>query len=86
MFFAGLKKEYLVLQFFVLKNELRGHPKGVVSRIQTIIHKAKEEAELDNVTLDVTGKANRLLYWIWKKPSMVRIHLGKLAIGIFDRM
>ncbi|MBR5597747.1 MAG: glycosyltransferase family 2 protein [Lachnospiraceae bacterium] len=86
MFFAGLKKEYIVLQFFVLKNELRGPKKGVVSRIQTIIHNAKEEAELNNVTLDVTGKANRLLYWIWKTPSMVRIHIGKIAIGIFDRM
>jgi len=86
MFLTGLKKEYIVLLFFVLKNELRGPKENQVSRIQQILKRAREEAGLDKVTLEVTGKANQLLYAIYKKPNVLRIMCGRMAIGIFDRM
>lgn len=85
-FLMGLKKEYIVLLFFVLKNELRGPGENLDARIQQIINTAKKEADLYQVTLEVTGKANRLLYAIWKKPNIFRIGVGRMAIGIFDRM
>lgn len=86
MYLEGLKKEYIVLLFFVLKNELRGPKENQANRIRQIFFNARKEAELDRVTLEVNGKANQLLYAIWKKPNAFRIWIGRMAIGIFDRM
>ena len=86
MFYEGLKKEYIVLQFFVLKNELRGPGDKMTPRIQNIIYRTKKEAGLENITLEIRERANRLLFAIWKKPSIFRILMGRMAISIFDRM
>lgn len=86
MLLEGLKKEYIVLLFFVLKNELRGPKEQLTVRIQQILKRAKAEAGLNKVTLEVNGRANQLLYSIWKKPSTFRIRFGRMVISIFDRM
>lgn len=85
-FLEGLRKEYIFLLFFVLKNELRGPGKGLVTRIQTILRDAKEEMQLEQVMIEVTGKANRLLYFIWQKPDTISVTIGRIAIKLFDRM
>lgn len=86
MLLEGLKKEYIFLLFIVLKNELRGPGKGVTSRIQKILNSAKQEMKLHEVDVQVSGKANQLLYFIWKNPNTFRVTLGRMAIKIFDRM
>lgn len=79
-----LKKEYIFLLFLAIKNELRGPKEGCRERIIRMVEEAKEEEELKSVRVKVRGRANRLLYGIWKKPDGLRIALGRLAIGIFD--
>lgn len=86
MLLEGLKKEYIFLLFIVLKNELRGPGKGVTLRIQKILNSAKQEMKLHEVDVQVSGKANQLLYFIWKNPNTFRVTLGRMAIKIFDRM
>ncbi len=81
----GLLKEYVFLLFLVLKNELRGPKENLVSRIQNIVKTAKEEG-LNGVNVKVSGRANQLLYFIWKKPSGFRIVVGRMAMQIFDRI
>lgn len=86
MYLEGLKKEYIFLLFIVLKNELRGPGKMLISRIQKILNSAKEEMKLDEVKIEVYGRANKLLYFIWRKPNAIRVTLGRMAIKVFDRM
>lgn len=86
MFLEGLKKEYIFLLFLVLKNELRGPGKNLVLRIQDILKNAKEENALEKVNVDISGKANKLLYFIWKNPNVIRVTIGRIVIKIFDRM
>lgn len=86
MYVEGLKKEYIFLMFIVLKNELRGPGKELTSHIQNILNFAKKEMQLDEVKVDVYSKANKLLYFIWRKPNAARIALGRMAIKVFDRM
>ena len=86
MYLEGLKKEYIFLMFIVLKNELRGPGNMLISRIQKILNSAKEEMKLDEVKIEVSGRANKLLYFIWQKPNAIRVTLGRMAIKVFDRM
>ncbi len=81
---GGLMKEYIFLLFYVLKNELRGPARGCGRRIRRIIQEAKAKEGMAGVTVKVSGKANRLLYFIWKKPTTFNILLGRLAVGVFD--
>lgn len=86
MFLEQLRREYIFLFFFVLKNELRGPRKNCVSRIQTYIEEAKKSKDLEEVFVEVNGKANKLLYLIWEKPSALRIMMVRFVIKIFDRL
>ena len=86
MFLEQLRREYMFLFFFVLKNELRGPRKNCVSRIQTYIEEAKKSKDLEEVFVEVNGKANKLLYLIWKRPGALRIMMVRFIIKIFDRL
>ncbi|MGN1313987.1 MAG: glycosyltransferase family 2 protein [Lachnospiraceae bacterium] len=79
-----LKKEYIFLLFLVIKNELRGPKEEYRERIRELIEEAKEEEGLGRVKVKIKGKANLLLYYIWKKPTDFRIRAGWLAMQIFD--
>lgn len=79
-----LKKEYLFLMLFVIKNELRGPVKGRAERIKRIIHKAKKE-ELSDTGVTVKTKANLLLYQVWKTPGRLMIGTAATAVWLFDR-
>ena len=86
MFLEELKKEFIFLFFFVLKNELRGPAENCAGRIQKYIKKEKKSKDLESISVEVSGKANKLLYLIWKKPSSFRIVLVRLIINIFDKL
>ena len=78
--------QYIFLFFYVIKNELRGPWKNCISRIQKQVQEAKQTRGIGNTTVEVKGKANKLLYLIWQKPSVLRIGMVRLAIQIFDRL
>ena len=86
VFLQGLKKEYIFLFFFVLKNELRGPGKNCISKIRAYVKEAKKSRELEEISVEVKGKANKLLYLIWKKPSAFRIMMIRFIIKMFDRL
>lgn len=86
LFLENLKKEYVFLFFFVLKNELRGPKEKYLERIQELICKAGIEKGLDKITVEVNSKANKLLYFILKHPKKLPILFGRAAIGLFDKM
>ena len=85
-FLENLKKEYVFLFFYVLKNELRGPKENLVKRILERIQQETKEKELDKITVEVNSKANKLLYFILKHPGKLSIMLGRAAIGLFDKM
>lgn len=86
MFLNALKKEYVYLLFLVIKNELRGPVKGCTDRICQIVKKAKQEEKLQDIQVEVNGRANKLLYLIWRYPGRVSVLIGRCAVGIFDKL
>lgn len=86
LFLEALKKEYIFLMFYVLKNELRGPGKGRTERIAAITKEEKDIMRLWDTKVEVSGKAGYLLYFIWKKPDIIRVTIGRVVISIFDRV
>lgn len=86
LFLQELKREYIFLFFFVLKNELRGPKENCAARIQKYIQNEKKSKGLGQVSVEVNGKANKLLYLIWKRPSVFRVTVVRCIISIFDKM
>lgn len=82
----GIKKEYIFLLFYVLKNELRGPWKDCVSRIRRMILEERREKGIGKINVKVEDKANKMLYFILKHPNVFTIFFGKMVIGIFDRL
>lgn len=85
-YLESLKKEYVFLLFYVLKNELRGPKEACSKRIQEMIEKANKEKGLKEIKVEVNSKANKLLYYILKHPNKLSILFGRAAIGLFDKM
>ncbi len=79
-----LQAEYIFLFFFVLKNELRGPKNNYIPRIITYVKEAKTQKNLESTEVAVSSKANKLLYYIWKKPGCIRIAVVRFIIQIFD--
>lgn len=85
-YLESLKKEYVFLLFFVLKNELRGPKEACIKRIHEMIEKANKEKGLKEIKVEVNSKANKLLYYILKHPNKLSILFGRAAVGLFDKM
>lgn len=86
MFLQQIRQEYIFLFFFVLKNELRGPGKHCIFRIKAYIEESKKSKGLEETVVEVHGKANKLLYLIWKRPNGIRIMGVRFIIGVFDKL
>lgn len=85
-FLNCLKKEYVFLFFFIMKNELRGPKKDGVKRLQRMLLEAKTDKGLKEASIEINSRANKLLYYIMEHPGRLQIIFGRFVIGIFDRM
>ncbi len=78
-------REYLRLMFVYIKNELRaGYPEAV----STVRNTLKEDTIRDKIKhnkLDVTNKANKLIYLGMKHPSKIMLKLIQLILLAYDR-
>lgn len=84
-FLENLKKEFIFLMFYVLKNELRGPKENLIPRIVETVREAKALAGAEAVTIVANSKANQLLYEIWKRPGRVNITVTRWLISMFDK-
>ena len=80
-----LNREYVMILFLVLKNELRCPDGGTVKRIRDIFLRKDIKDKIDGTEIAVSSKANRLLYFCMKHPSPAVISFTKAVISAFDR-
>lgn len=73
-------KEYLLLLFLALKNEARGNPQGYYRNIRNICTGEETGRLAREVKLQVTEKANKLLYLVLKHPNRLTIRLLRAAM------
>lgn len=80
-----LNREYIMILFLVLKNELRCREGGTVKRIRDIFLRKDIKEKIDCTKVNVSSKANRLLYFCMKHPNPVAVSFTKAVIRAFDR-
>lgn len=75
-----VRQEAVFLMLLVLKNEARGNPKGYRKNILKIC-RSKEVRELVNqTTVEIKQKANRLLYMVMKHPGHLSVSILRAAM------
>ena len=80
-----LDKEYVMILFLVLKNELRCEKKDTVKRVRDIFLRPDIKTKIKDAGIEVTSKANRLLYFCMKHPSAVVIGITKTILKTYDK-
>lgn len=80
-----LDREYIRILFVVLKNELRCQDKDTVKRVRDIFLRTDIKKRIDETSIEVSSKANKLLYTCMKHPSGLMISVTKAILGAYDR-
>ncbi len=80
-----LDKEYVMILFLVLKNELRCREGSTVKRVCDVFLRKDIRDKVMGTDIEVSSKANRLLYFCMKHPNPIAISFTKAVLGAFDR-
>ncbi len=80
-----LDKEYVMILFLVLKNELRCEKNDTVKRVSDIFLRPDIKTKIADTDIEVTSKANRLLYFCMKHPNAVVIGITKMILKTYDK-
>ncbi len=82
---VSLNKEELFLLLILVKNEVRGNPKGCMKNLKAMYDDEFFREIVDNTTVTIRGLANKLIYMVLKNPNRINIGLLKLATAVYDR-
>lgn len=80
-----LDREYVIMLFIVLKNELRCPDNDTVKRVKQVFYRSDIRDKVMNTDIAVSSKANRLLYYCMKHPNPVVIGITKAVLNAYDR-
>ena len=80
-----LDREYVMILFLVLKNELRCEKNDTVKRIRNIFLNPEIKEKISNAAITVSSSSNRLLYFCMKHPSAPVIGITKLILSAYDK-
>lgn len=78
-------KEYIMLLFLVVKNELKGNTE-CVRHIKEICKDADNRKILTTYALTLTDKANMCIYFVMKHPGTVLIWMLRMLMCVKERM
>ncbi len=80
-----MDREFVIMLFVVMKNELRCSDSDTVSRVKEIFRRPDIRKKVQETKIDVNGKANRLLYLGMKHPNALTVSVMKTIIGYYDK-
>ncbi|WP_029233482.1 glycosyltransferase family 2 protein [Butyrivibrio sp. VCB2006] len=79
-----LDREYVIMLFVVLKNELRCPDKDTVKRVRNIFLREDIRKKVLETKITVSSKANKLLYMCMKNPNALMIGITKAILHVYD--
>lgn len=80
-----MDREYLRMLFVVLKSELRCTEGNTTKRVRNVMWRTDIKKLIQNTEVDVTSKANKLLYYCMKHPNPLIIFVTKAILRAYDR-
>lgn len=79
-----LDKEYVRILFVVLKSELRCRDGNTVKRVRDLFLRNDIREKIKRADVDVSSKANRLIYLCMRHPNPLVITFTKAVLWTFD--
>ena len=80
-----LDREYVIMLFIILKNELRCPDKDTVQRVKQVFYRSDIRQKVMDTEVAVNSKANRLLYYCMKHPNPLVISITKAILNAYDK-
>lgn len=80
-----MDREYIMMLLVILKNELRCPDKDTAARVKNLFLRPDIRKKVTSTKVDVTSKANRLLYFCIKHPNPIVVAVTKAIITAYDR-
>ena len=80
-----LDREYIIILFLVLKNELRCQEKDTVDRVRNIFLRNDIRNKIRHTPITINTKANKLLYFCMKHPNKPVINVTKIILQAYDK-
>ncbi len=80
-----MDREYVVMLLVILKNALRSTRDDTVKLVKEIALRPDIRQKVLNTKVDISGKANKLMYFTLRHPSGPVISLSKAVIRAYDR-
>ena len=77
--------EYLRLMFVYVKDELRAGYKGAVTTVRNTLTEKTLQNKIISTKLDVSSKANKLIYYGMKHPSKIVLKMIQLILLSYDK-
>ena len=82
---AQMDREFIIMLLVILKNELRCPDKDTAARVKKLFLRPDIRKKVTSTKVDVTSKANKLLYYCIKHPNPVVVAVTKAIITAYDR-
>ena len=75
-------REYRMLLFLVIKNEIRGNRKGARKQLKQIFRDPQMAELISQTPVLVSGRLNRMMYKVQARPGFFRIGILKFLFGM----
>ncbi len=82
---AQMNREFVVMLFVVLKNVLRSGRTDTTALARGIFKRPDIKDKIDNTTVRINSRANKLLYFTIKHPKSIMISLTKALINYYAK-
>ncbi|MCR4903604.1 MAG: glycosyltransferase [Butyrivibrio sp.] len=79
-----MNREFVQMLFIEMKNELRGGWQGCIERVKGVFKREDIATRIHETPLEISSKANKLLYMCMKKPNMLNIAISYLVLRLYD--
>ncbi|SFU99406.1 glycosyltransferase family 2 protein [Butyrivibrio sp. INlla21] len=80
-----LDKEFVIMLLVVLKNELRSDAADTAGRVRKLFLQDDIRKKVMSTDVDITSKANKLLYACIRHPNRFIVSVAKLIINYYDK-
>ncbi len=80
-----MDREFVQILLLVMKNELRCSDPDTVARVKKIFLRPDIKKRIDETKVSISGKANKLLYFVMKHPNFLTVSVMKTIIGYYDK-
>ena len=80
-----MDREFVMMLLILIRIVIRHKESGTIKRVRSIFLRPDIRKKVTSTKVDITSKANKLLYTCMKHPNPVMILVTKAIIGLYDK-